>query len=492
MIRPTAIYSAAQARALDAYEIDQRGVPSYSLMTRAAESALRVLKSRWPQARRIAVVCGGGNNGGDGYVVARLARSAGLETRVLAATAAEKLGGDARRAHADLLAAGGAVQAFAADALADCDVIVDGLLGIGLKGPPRPESLAVIGAINAAHRPVLALDIPSGLDSDSGAVVADAVRADVTLTFVAYKSGLFLQAGPEHAGSVLCADLGIVAPSTPQFTPLMRRIDTAELAAVLPPRARESHKGTNGRVLVVGGGAGMPGALAMAGEAALRVGAGLITVAGHPDNLTAVVAHRPELIYLPIEDGARLDEAIRSCDVLAIGPGLGRGQWAQRLWAQALAATGKPAVVDADALNLLALDPVKLPADWILTPHPGEAARLLGIETRAVQVDRLGAVRELHSRYGAVAVLKGAGTLVAAAGEVHLCERGNPGMATPGMGDVLTGVLAGLRAQFSDSARIARAGVLIHALAGDSAALAGQRGLIASDVIAQLRGWVNP
>jgi NAD(P)H-hydrate epimerase len=240
----------------------------------------------------------------------------------------------------------------------------------------------------------------------------------------------------------------------------------------------------------------MPGALRLSAAACLRVGAGLVTAAGFTENLVAVTAANPELIYLPISSATSLDEAIRNADVLAIGPGLGKGDWAQRLWAQALRADGVPAVVDADALNLLALSPVKLPADWIITPHPGEAARLLGVETAEVQRDRLGAVRELGARYGAIAVLKGAGTLVASAvgaeTEVFICERGNPGMATAGMGDVLTGVIAGLRAQIADSARAARLGVLIHALAGDSAAQGGQRGLIASDVLAELRGWVNP
>jgi NAD(P)H-hydrate epimerase len=275
----------------------------------------------------------------------------------------------------------------------------------------------------------------------------------------------------------------------------MRRIDESELASSLPRRARESHKGSHGRVLIVGGGAGMPGALRLAGEAALRVGAGLVTVAGAPDNLVAVTATRPELIYLPASASSNLEDAIRACDVLAIGPGLGTGDWARRLWAQARTAD-IPVVVDADALNLLAASPDKLPADWIITPHPGEAARLLGVDARAVQSDRLGSARELHSRYGAVAVLKGAGTLVCwdSAGSIELaiCDRGNPGMATAGMGDVLTGVIAGLRAQCGDSAQAARLGVLVHALAGDSAAQGGQRGLIAGDVIAELRGWVNP
>jgi NAD(P)H-hydrate epimerase len=496
MNRPTAIYSAAQVRALDAFEIEKRRVPGFTLMTRAADGALRVLLGRWPQAKRLAVVCGSGNNGGDGYVLATLAQAAGLEVLVLAATPPGKLAGDAHRAHAEWVAAGGRAHPFVADALSGCDVIVDGLLGIGFKGPLRADTAAVIRAINAARRPVLALDVPSGVDADSGAISEAAVRAEMTLCFVAFKSGLFLGAGPEHAGALLLDDLGIVPPPLPQFLPLMRRIDEGALAAALPRRPRDAHKGTSGRVLVVGGGVGMPGALRLAAEAALRAGAGLVTAAGHPDNLVNVTATRPELIYLPLEAGAALDEAIRAADVVAIGPGLGRGEWAQRLWSQALRAGAVPTVVDADALNLLASDPVKLRSDWIVTPHPGEAARLLGTDARAVQADRLGAARELHSKYGAIAVLKGAGTLVAsgAAGDVELwlCDRGNPGMATAGMGDVLTGVIAGLRAQLGDSALAARIGVLVHALAGDSASQGGQRGLVAGDVVAELRGWVNP
>jgi NAD(P)H-hydrate epimerase len=276
----------------------------------------------------------------------------------------------------------------------------------------------------------------------------------------------------------------------------MRRIDEGEIAAALPRRPRESHKGSNGRVLIMGGGAGMPGAVRMAGMAALRVGAGLVTVAAAEENLTAVTSAHPELIYLPVSSVTSLDDALGAAGVVAIGPGLGQGDWGRRLWSQVLRTRPGCVVVDADALNLLAQDPLKLPAGWIITPHPGEAARLLGVETRVVQADRLAAVRELHLRYGAISVLKGAGTLVAGGApgaiELHVCERGNPGMATAGMGDLLTGVIAGLRAQLGDSAQAARVGVLVHALAGDSAARGGQRGLIASDVLAELRGWVNP
>lgn len=496
MNRPTAIYSAAQVRALDTYEIEKRQVPSFTLMTRAAEGAFKILRARWPQARRIAVVCGRGKNGGDGHVLARLARAAGLETLVLATAPPDQLEGDARRAQVEWLAAGGSAHLFAAEALSGSDLIVDALLGTGLSGPPRPETLAVIRAINAARRPVMSLDVPSGLDADTGAVHEAAVRAEITVCFVALKSGLFLGAGPEHAGVVLLEDLGVVAPSLPQFTPLLRRIDESELASHLPRRKRQSHKGTHGRVLVVGGGSGMPGALRLAGEAALRVGAGLVTVAGATENLVAVTGSRPELIYLPVSSVTNLDDALRQADVLAVGPGLGRGDWALRLWSQVLRVQNVPAVIDADALYLLAQSPMRLPADWIITPHPGEAARLLGSDAGEIQADRLGAARALHAKYGAIVVLKGAGTLVASGSggtvDLAICERGNPGMATAGMGDVLTGVIAGLRAQLDSSVRAARVGVLAHALAGDSAAQGGQRGLVASDVLAELRGWVNP
>jgi NAD(P)H-hydrate epimerase len=495
MTRPTAIYSAAQVRALDAFEIGKHGVPGYTLMTRAAEAALKLLRARWPQARRVAVVCGAGNNGGDGYVLARLAQASGLEVLVLAAVPPDKLTGDAHRAQEDWVASGGKAHPFDSDALSGADVIVDALLGTGFRPPIRPGTLAVIRAINAARCPVLALDIPSGIDADSGAAGEEAVRAELTLSFVGFKTGHFLGAGPDHAGVLLLDDLGVVAPAQPEFAPLLRRIDESEITTTLPRRPRDAHKGSSGRVLIVGGGVGMPGAVRMAGIAALRVGAGLVTVAAAAENLVAVSVAHPELSYLPLTASTDLDAVLRAPEVTAIGPGLGTDDWAQRVWAEFLRVPPAVAVIDADALNLLARKPERLPPQWILTPHPGEAARLLGIETRAVQADRLGAVRELRARYGAVSVLKGAGTLVAsgtAGTEVHICDRGNPGMATAGMGDVLTGVIAGLRAQIADSAVAARVGVLVHALAGDSAAQGGQRGLVASDVVAELRGWVNP
>jgi len=489
---PTPLYTTAQARALDSYAIGTLRVPGYTLMKRAGEAALRFLRTRWPTAHGIVIVCGGGNNGGDGYVLARFAQAAGLTVTVLAASAAEELRGDAQQACQDFIASGGRIEPFAAALLAQGEVIVDALLGTGLSAAVRPQTAAFIRAINAAQRPVFALDVPSGLDSDRGVALGDAVRATGTVCFITLKTGLFVGDGPDFAGNVFFDDLEIALPATPEFRPRLERITEAEAARALPPRARAANKGDFGHVLIVGGGVGMPGAVRLAGEACLRVGAGLVTVAVAPENVGAIAAGCPELICRPVTHDADLADALASAHVVAIGPGLGRTDWARSAFARVLAC-GKPLVVDADALNILSAAPLRR-ADWILTPHPGEAGRLLGTSAKAVQEDRLAALDALLARYDGTVVLKGAGTLVATTGTVPgLCERGNPGMATPGAGDVLTGTIAGIFAQCRDAALAARVGVWVHAMAGDSAARnGGERGLLASDIARELRIWVNP
>jgi ADP-dependent NAD(P)H-hydrate dehydratase / NAD(P)H-hydrate epimerase len=488
---PTPLYTAAQVRALDRYAIETLGVPDYTLMRRAGEAGLRYLRLRWPSVDRIVIVCGGGNNGGDGYVLARLAQAAGLTVSVLSAVPVEMLRGTAQQAAQDFKGSGGRVRPFVAALLTEGEIIVDGLLGTGLASPVRSETAAMIEAINAAGRPVFALDVPSGLDSDRGVPLGTAVRAASTVSFVGLKLGLFAGDGPDFAGSVFFDNLGVTPPATPEFRPRVARIVESEVAAALPPRPRAANKGDFGRVLIVGSGTGMPGASRLAGEACLRVGAGLVTVATAPDNLTAIPSGCPELICHPVTRAEELDELLKSADVVAIGPGLGRTDWARALFERVLSAD-QPLVVDADALNLLAESP-RQHARWILTPHPGEAGRLLGTSAGAVQSDRLTALDALVARYGGTVVLKGAGTLVATAGKVPgICERGNPGMATAGAGDVLTGTIAGILAQCRDAARAARIGVWVHAMAGDSAARSGgERGLIASDIARELRSWVN-
>jgi ADP-dependent NAD(P)H-hydrate dehydratase / NAD(P)H-hydrate epimerase len=491
MALPIALYSTAQVRALDAHAIEVLGIPGYTLMKRAGEAALRALRSRWPMAHRIVVICGGGNNGGDGYVLARFAQAAGLTVTVAAASLPAQLRADARRAYEDFRVSDGHVLPFAPALLSQGEVLVDALLGTGLRDGVRADTARVIHTINAADRPVLALDVPSGLDSDAGVALGETVRADVTITFVGLKTGLFVGDGPEYTGAVVFDDLEVAAPLTPQFAPRLTRIVEAEIHQALPRRARAAHKGDFGRVLIVGGGSGMPGAARLAGEACLRVGAGLTTVAVAPENVVAIASGRPELICVALTGEAVLADALTRADVIAIGPGLGRTPWA-RAALETVLGSGKPLVVDADALNLLAEGRTTPREDWVLTPHPGEAARLLGVNTADIQRERLGSLGRLIERYHGTIVLKGAGTLVGAAGRTPgLCERGNPGMASAGMGDVLTGAIAGVLAQCRDPWAAARVGVLVHAMAGDAAARPGERGLLAGDVARELHHCVN-
>jgi ADP-dependent NAD(P)H-hydrate dehydratase / NAD(P)H-hydrate epimerase len=491
MALPIALYSTAQVRALDAHAIKELGIPGYVLMKRAGEAALRYMRTRWPMAHRIVIVCGKGNNAGDGYVLGRFAHAAGLTVTLLSAVSPDQLGGDAKLAYEDFKASGGQVHAFAPELLGQGDVIVDALLGTGLKGGVREDLGRVIERINLSGRPVFAIDVPSGLDSDTGIPLGHTVRADCTITFVGLKTGLFIGDGPEYTGTVYFDDLEIAAPPASQFKPGLERIVDSEIQRALPRRARAAHKGNFGRVLIIGSGSGMPGATRLSGEACLRVGAGVVTGAVAPENVAAISSGRPELICLALTNVGVLEEALERAEIIAIGPGLGRTQWASEAL-RAVLATDKPLVVDADALNLIAEAGAPPRHNWILTPHPGEAGRLLDISTEEIQADRLSALDRLVARYGGTVVLKGAGTVVGTKGRIPaLCERGNPGMASAGTGDVLTGAVAGILAQCRDTWLAARVGVLVHAMAGDAAARTGERGLIASDIARELHNCVN-
>jgi len=487
------LYSVAQVRAFDAYAIGVLGIPGITLMERAGEAALRVLRERWPTARRVAIVCGGGNNGGDGYILGARARAAGLEVSLLALVDPAQLRGDARLAADRYIAGRGIVRTFAPATLAGADLIVDALLGTGLRAPPRAEFAAAIDAMNGSGLPILALDLPSGLDGDRGRAPGVVVRAGATVTFVARKLGLYLHDGPDYTGHVYLDDLGVSLPQDDTAAPALELLATDEIARVLPPRPRAAHKGDFGRVLIIAGGQGMAGAARLAGEGALRSGAGLVTVATSPENVAAIVGGRPELICHGVRSVEELAPLLAAASVVAIGPGLGTGAWSRMLLDAALAA-GKPLVIDADAINLLAASGVRPPPMSVLTPHPGEAARLLKTDTASIQSDRRAALARLVELTASVVVLKGAGSLVGAPGRrPGLCAEGNAGMAAPGMGDVLTGALVAMLGQCADPWRAARVGVLAHALAGDEvASRGGQRGILALDVAAALRRWVNP
>ncbi|MCR4301776.1 MAG: NAD(P)H-hydrate dehydratase [Sulfuricaulis sp.] len=488
---PETLYSAAQVRELDRLAIEACKIPGATLMQRAGEAAFDLLRTRWPRARRIVVVCGPGNNGGDGYVMARLARAAGLAVDVLSLGAVEKTQGDAGMEHKKCQSAGVAIRNFQADLLRGQDIIVDAMLGTGLDRELDGEWRAAIETINRSHVPVLAVDIPSGLSSDTGRVMGAAVHASATMTFIGLKAGLFTGAGREHAGEIYFNDLDVPEDIYAKVPALAKRLSEVSLRGLMPRRRRDMHKGDAGHVLVIGGDRGMSGAARLVGEAAYRAGAGLVIVATHPEHAAQIGAARPEMIVHGVASAEDLRPLIARADVIAVGPGLGRGDWGDALFGAVLDSK-LPMVVDADALNILAADPL-MHTDWILTPHPGEAARMLGMKKEQVQADRLAAVHELVASFGGVCVLKGAGTLIASLcdGVVSLCDRGNPGMASAGMGDVLTGVIAGLRAQGLISPVAARLGVWAHAAAGDDAAQSGEIGALASDLLPHIRTRLN-
>jgi len=490
MYAPLALHDTASARMIDAQATQLLGGDAYVLMQRAGAAAWELLQQRWPQARRIAVACGSGNNGGDGYVLATLARLAGRDAWVVHPEGGGPASGLAQRACTDYLARGGRIELFPCP-LAGADVVVDALFGIGLNRPPEGDAARLVEAINHAGVPVLALDVPSGIDAEHGARPGVAVRADVTLQFIVAHLGLHTGDALEQVGERMLATLEVPESVLAAMRPRAQAWSGAALAAALPPRRRNSHKGESGRVLCIGGNEGSGGAIMLCAEAALRCGAGLASVATRARHVAPLLARCPEVMARAVEDGALLPPLLHQADVVAIGPGLGQDDWARALWQMTIDGAA-PRVVDADALNLLADAPRRLGADAILTPHPGEAARLLGMPTTQVQRDRIAAAETLAARFEAVVVLKGAGTVVAAPGQLtRVVDAGNPGMAVGGMGDLLTGVIAALRAQGHAAFEAATLGALLHSVAADEAALAGERGLLPSDVLPALRRWAN-
>jgi len=483
------LYTAEQVRRIDRAAIDGLGIAGIELMRRAAAAAFAILRQRWPSARWLVVLAGAGNNGGDAFLLGALALREGFSVTALALTATST--GDAASAREAFVAAGGAIALAEQGALLpDADIYVDGFFGSGLSRDVDGVARDLVESLNARRANVLALDVPSGLDADRGVPRGVAVRADATVCFVAWKCGLFTADGADCCGVRELATLDIPASAFVGIEAQARLLDAGVFNA-LPPRRANSNKGSYGHVLIIGGDHGFGGAVRLCAAAALRSGAGLVSVATLASHVGAFNAALPEAMARGVETNADIDALLARARVLALGPGLGQGDWSHALFDAALAAA-KPCVVDADALNLLAQSPRSLGAANVITPHPGEAARLLGCDVAAIQGDRFRAVRELAQRYDVVAVLKGNGSLVAAPdGRVAVCRFGNPGMASGGMGDVLTGVIAALLAQGLSAWDAACIGVAAHARAGDIAAADGQRGLLASDLLPALRRVLN-
>ncbi|MBL1376017.1 NAD(P)H-hydrate dehydratase [Zobellella iuensis] len=461
------------------------GISLFELMSRAGLALFELARRQWPDARHWWVFCGGGNNGGDGYVVARLARAAGVRVQLVQLGDADALTGDATTARDHYRADGGAIESLSA--LQDKpDLIIDALLGTGLKGEVREAARQHIRRINATDAPVLAVDLPSGLCADTGRLLGEAVQASLTLSLVGLKPGLLTGRGPDVCGRIWLADLGIQARLAQQ--PVATLLHWQQERMALPTRRRGAHKGEAGRLLIAGGNEGMNGAVRLAGEAALRCATGLVRIVSHPAHAQFLNLHRPELMTAAFPGFSHWGWA----DALVLGPGLGRDPWAEALFDAAMD-SGLAMVIDADALHLLAGNKTRLPAvrPWVLTPHPGEAAVLLGCSLADVEADRLAAVRAIQRQYGGVAVLKGAGSLIADEHHVSLCHYGNPGMASGGMGDLLSGIIGAFMAQGLAPALAAPLAVCLHGLAGDRAAAEGMLGLLASDLLSPLRSLIN-
>lgn len=483
---PYALYRADQLQRLDRFAMELEDLAEDDLMKRAGQALFDLARRHYPNARNWLLICGLGNNAGDAYVVARLGHEAGLSTRILQLGDPDRLKSAALIQFQAATEAGIPVFAYEPGELPGCDLIFDGLFGIGLDREVQGLWREVMQAMNRHRAPVIAIDIPSGIMADTGAVMGQAVKADHTLSFIGLKPGLFTGVGPDFCGRLHYASLEVPASIFASELPAARRLDWYRLKHQLPKRRPTAHKGDCGHLLIVGGAPGYLGAVLMAGEAALRLGAGLVSIATHPSYASQVALYRPELMGHGVETGADLTVLLERVDAIVLGPGLGQGDWSQGLF-DACLASGKPLLLDADGLNLLAARPRYLP-QALITPHPGEAARLLDISTAQVQADRFAALEGL-SRLAPLVVLKGAGTLIWAKGHRSpgLCSQGNPGMASGGMGDVLSGLIGSLLVQGLEPAEAAELGVVIHAEAADRMVKkTAIHGLLATDLVKAL------
>ena len=505
------VFSAAEMRGVDQRAIRDLGIPGGTLMESAGRGAAERIVAALPvwglgrRGVRVVVVCGKGGNGGDGFVVARHLKRAGHRVSVFLVAAPDEVRGDAAGKLREMERRGIRPHVVRDDdtlarALAESDVVVDALLGTGARGAPAPAIARAIELINGAGRPVVALDVPSGLSADGEAPEGPVVHATLTTTFAGLKRGLIAGHGAASAGRVDVVDIGVppaeVARGIATF-----EIEAADVARHFPPRARDGHKGDYGHVLLAAGSVGKTGAAALAARAAMRAGAGLVTVATASSAQPAVAALLLEAMSEPLPETQagslslkareRLNELLERRDALAVGPGLGLDEDTQALARALVFETRRPCVVDADALTALVGHVERLggaPAARCLTPHPGEMARLLGVTVADVQRDRIRTVRQCATAWGVHVVLKGASSVIGTPeGTVLLNPTGNPGMASGGTGDVLTGVVGAFLARGLGPTDALVCAVYLHGLAGDiAAARQGEESLIAGDLIEAL------
>lgn len=491
------LYLADDVKKIESSATQIGGYELYQLMLRAGQAAWQALLNKWPNCKNIVVIAGSGNNAGDGFVLAQLAHQQGFNVVVLTVSKNPQYKGDAATAFENLQQTEVSILHYHKQLLSGSDVIVDAILGTGLTGPLRSQFLEVIESLNdfvateGVKASVYSLDISSGLNADTGCVDPCAVRADHCISFINYKPGMYTAKAREYCRSFELADLAIDARSRDDVPIHAYCDDSQELIHSLPKRSRTSHKGDHGHLLLIGGDYGFGGAILMSGLAAARTGVGKLTILTRDSHVAPILTQFPEAMICSIEDSSDplLEELIANADAIVIGPGLGQQEWGKVLLERVLK-TDKPILVDADGLNILAQNPIHKD-NWVLTPHPGEASRLLDTNTQEAESDRYQTISQLQKKYQGIVVLKGAGTLIADEDLTTVCTKGNPGMATGGMGDILSGIIGSLLAQGLAPFHAARAGVALHAVAGDMAAKAGEKGLLATDLIDPIRQLVN-
>ncbi|MDE3155898.1 MAG: NAD(P)H-hydrate dehydratase [Acidobacteriota bacterium] len=487
------ILNASQMRQADRRAIDELGIPSVVLMENAGRQAVAAMEATYSDLleSRVAVLCGRGNNGGDGFVVARTLLQRGVDVLVFVVGSIAEVRGDARL-NLEILSRLGLTAVEIADPqtwelhfseIAACDLIVDALFGTGLSKPLEGMLETVVADVNASGIPVVAIDLPSGLSGDTADLIGDSIHAATTITLAAPKLPLVLPPAELRAGSVVIADIGIPQDVIESVDgPYLALLTREEMRALVEPRAPDAHKGDFGHVLVVAGSVGKTGAAYLAATGALRSGAGLVSIATPHPCLPILAAMAPEYMTIPLAatstggiDAAAVDQVLEAArDVIAIGPGLGTSEGTQAFVRAVVDRATMPLVIDADGLNAFAGDPDRLVGregrDVIITPHPGEMARLVGMSTEEVQASRVEIARNFAVAHHVYVVLKGHRTLVATPDErVFICTTGNPGMATGGTGDVLTGMVAAWLAQLLDAEAACKLAVHLHGMAGDLA-----------------------
>lgn len=491
----------------------ERGIvdSSYELMTRAAQALLDFIHLNYPQAAHITILCGAGNNAGDGYVLSRLAalhdREPQLKVNLISIFDVEHLAGDAHLAYLDWLECGGEVNTIMESHFSATDVVVDALIGTGLNRELEDEWYDAVAQINLSAKPVISIGIPSGLDANTGSTYGIAVQANYTIAFIGQNMGMYTAEARYYCGQIHFASLGVPEDLYDSVEPSATLMEWAQVSKLLPHRSLVSHKGDHGHLLIISEDYGMAGACSIAGEAALRAGAGLVSIATHLDNVNAIISARPELMVHGVEKGEDLGKLLNNATAIAIDPGLGTSQWGISLLDRVIKflksqpdyntrETGEKihCVIDADALNIMAKHNIVIQnKNIIYTPHFGEACRLLKLKTLSPSetTDRFEMIKQLKEKYYGLFVLKGAGTLIDINNEISVCPYDNQGMASAGMGDCLTGIIGSLLAQKLSVRDAVKVAVCLHAKAGDHVAKEGRNGMIVSDLFPKIRSLLN-